>query len=726
MVSIGGDDGTIIIRAEVDTKGVEKGVVEIKRETAKLKDIKLELNDEQMKDAIKSYADGIIEEIGTLMEEYNNLTSGPILFGDDLQRAEQIKLEVQAWAKELETIYGTSVKLPGFTDEVKEDVSAIKKLTSGIGNGIEKVSKKMGRIALSLIGIRSLYGMISSSMSRITSNNAEIKADIDALNSSLDEIIGRLVEALLPLLELIVGIVEFIAVYLFGVDLSSKRFSNNMKDASKSATKLRKQLMGFDEMNILNEDGSVGALGNLVGADTTKEKNYIKGAEKTFQDQQETFNDFMDNLVGTTSGPKALTEKYKYYLDDIEKYLKESDIKIEDGWVTIMHEGAEAVKMTTVEYRGLQEVLKTRVVQNTLRAKQLDKIIKASGIGNKIAKDLKKNLKSIANFGTETSKDFKKFFDLVKYEGLQIMDDFTGTYENGMWVIKTKTGETFRLTQTEWDNVVNFIVNRMNGLENKGKTSAEAIQRKIKQALDETKTNVTTTDGNIVSNITDTANTIKSKVDEIVETNKKGANDSKNAWTNGFSNIGSAVQQSANNLVDTISEALKKPQIVGSYDQTANGIVKSTEDALKEVTKTINNYNFPTKKIKVEPDTSNFLTKLKTAINNSASALALAVQLTIASTGGKKGAKGLMINAPRLASGGIINRPGRGVAIGGERGREAVIPLTDSQQMALLGQEIGKNVTIVATIPVSVGNRQVAREVRRINAEDEFGYNGGL
>lgn len=80
-----------------------------------------------------------------------------------------------------------------------------------------------------------------------------------------------------------------------------------------------------------------------------------------------------------------------------------------------------------------------------------------------------------------------------------------------------------------------------------------------------------------------------------------------------------------------------------------------------------------------------------------------------------------------LAKGGIINMPGRGVpvgsAIGGERGQEGVIPLTDSQQMALLGEAIGKYININATIPVYVGNRQIAREVRKIDAEDNFAYN---
>lgn len=82
---------------------------------------------------------------------------------------------------------------------------------------------------------------------------------------------------------------------------------------------------------------------------------------------------------------------------------------------------------------------------------------------------------------------------------------------------------------------------------------------------------------------------------------------------------------------------------------------------------------------------------------------------------------------PRLAKGGIINQPGRGIpvgsAIGGERGQEGVIPLTDSQQMELLGQSIGKYVNINLTNITKLDNRQIAKEQRRINAQNDFAFN---
>ena len=82
---------------------------------------------------------------------------------------------------------------------------------------------------------------------------------------------------------------------------------------------------------------------------------------------------------------------------------------------------------------------------------------------------------------------------------------------------------------------------------------------------------------------------------------------------------------------------------------------------------------------------------------------------------------------PRLASGGVINQPGRGVpiasAIGGERGMEGVIPLTDSQQMALLGEAIGKYITVNANIVNTMNGRVISRELQRVVNGNDFAYN---
>ena len=82
---------------------------------------------------------------------------------------------------------------------------------------------------------------------------------------------------------------------------------------------------------------------------------------------------------------------------------------------------------------------------------------------------------------------------------------------------------------------------------------------------------------------------------------------------------------------------------------------------------------------------------------------------------------------PRLKVGGIVNLPNKGTmiggAIGGESGREGVVPLTDGQAMAELGREIGRNVLINLTNITSLNGRTIGRELKQVQNEQNFAYN---
>lgn len=84
-------------------------------------------------------------------------------------------------------------------------------------------------------------------------------------------------------------------------------------------------------------------------------------------------------------------------------------------------------------------------------------------------------------------------------------------------------------------------------------------------------------------------------------------------------------------------------------------------------------------------------------------------------------------NLPRLAKGGVLNNPGKGVytgsAIAGEAGRELYVPLQDEQMLSMVGEAIGKYVSLNATIPVYVGNRLVSREMKRVETSTNFAMN---
>ena len=84
---------------------------------------------------------------------------------------------------------------------------------------------------------------------------------------------------------------------------------------------------------------------------------------------------------------------------------------------------------------------------------------------------------------------------------------------------------------------------------------------------------------------------------------------------------------------------------------------------------------------------------------------------------------------PRLAKGGILNMPGRGVDYYGaniaERGPEGVVPLTNKESLETIGRTIAKYTKFDANVTLELEGRILARVMEEINANRSFARNGG-
>lgn len=82
------------------------------------------------------------------------------------------------------------------------------------------------------------------------------------------------------------------------------------------------------------------------------------------------------------------------------------------------------------------------------------------------------------------------------------------------------------------------------------------------------------------------------------------------------------------------------------------------------------------------------------------------------------------VSLPRLAKGGIVNMPGKGINYAGaniaERGAEGIVPLTDTAQMELLGSAIGKYITVNLTNVTELDGRTIARKVSEVSNNTNF------
>lgn len=85
------------------------------------------------------------------------------------------------------------------------------------------------------------------------------------------------------------------------------------------------------------------------------------------------------------------------------------------------------------------------------------------------------------------------------------------------------------------------------------------------------------------------------------------------------------------------------------------------------------------------------------------------------------------VKLPRLAKGGIVNLPGRGINYGGanigEAGREAVLPLQDTEVLNEIADAIGRRITINAQMNNYMNGRLISRELKTIQNEDDFAFN---
>lgn len=90
------------------------------------------------------------------------------------------------------------------------------------------------------------------------------------------------------------------------------------------------------------------------------------------------------------------------------------------------------------------------------------------------------------------------------------------------------------------------------------------------------------------------------------------------------------------------------------------------------------------------------------------------------------------IKIPRinyLATGGIVDVPKTGIGIGGntrvgEAGAEGVLPLTNPDTMAKLGQEIGKWITINMNLTNTLDGRVLSNRLEEIKNQNNFSRNG--
>ncbi len=163
--------------------------------------------------------------------------------------------------------------------KTRADVESVKSSINGVGSFLESAIKKTSKLALGIFGIRSAYLGIRQAISTLSEYNDGLANKIEAIKLSLITAIEPIVNFIVNVVGKIVSFLGYILKNLFGIDIFARATAlnfNKMQKGANGTTKavkeLKKQLAGFDELNVLNEDGTTGITAKGVGvADLSKD-----------------------------------------------------------------------------------------------------------------------------------------------------------------------------------------------------------------------------------------------------------------------------------------------------------------------------------------------------------------------------------------------------------------------------------------------------------------------
>ncbi len=223
------------------------------------------------------------------------------------------------------------------TNSLNEASPATERVRKGINLNI----KSLLRYAGYLVGIRAVYSGIMKAVNswyRDTEAGAKVQRQLQGVWVAFGQTLAPIITYLVGLLRTMLGYVNAITKGLFGFALFSKVASKNLGGAVNKAKELRKQLAGFDEMNILQEDGSTasGGGGGGIAPDLDLPEPDLAWMERIkpiIDDLIHMFGLLWENIKKVAG---LLWGYFKVGLEVIGDLLSKTDIDIADLILTLM------------------------------------------------------------------------------------------------------------------------------------------------------------------------------------------------------------------------------------------------------------------------------------------------------------------------------------------------------------------------------------------------------
>lgn len=687
------EDKKIVIEAKLETQ--EQDLQQAINKTDELADAYQRLKQAQDEISAGGASLATFNTAQDLQNTYGSLEQIDSSFDKALTKQEQLQAKVE----------GTKLQYKGIVDKVNEyktkiegiqidkktaELNNMKKGFNGVGNSIEGVIKKVSRLVLGIFGIRSAFMLVRRASSELGTYDKQYATNLEYIRYVLTQAIAPILRYIVNLAATVLSYINAIAQAWFGVNLFANGSAESFKQMKagagaiekstggvvKAVKDIKKQLAGFDEMNVLSDQssgdtGGGGGAGGISAADLANlpefdlskiQGNVPKWMEWLLNNGKtvinilkllgaalvgmkianflkslgllgEGFSAFQKLLLGLGIGLiiYGIYETVKGIIDFLNEPTLENFSRILVGIASIL--AGIAISMIAINAASpvgwIMLIVAAVVALTAAIVKNWDKIKETlAPIGKWIKEHI---IDPVVEF-------FKGLWETIKKIFEPVIDFFKSIFET-----------VGRNIQTSIDNIAKIFGFLYDKIKEIFEPIVNFFREKFNQAVDN----------------------IKRVFEPIITF---------------FSEIWDRVKTKLSEFGAKVGET-----VGGAFKNVINATIGAIEWILNQPINAINS--------------------LIGVINK------LGLNLGYLNT----------FNLPRLAVGGIVNVPNKGTLVGGaiagESGPEGVIPLTDAQAMEILGEAIGRYITINATIENKMNGRTISRELAQIRNEQEFAYN---
>lgn len=209
--------------------------------------------------------------------EFSKITEMESQLGKAVAREEQLESQIRRTEEGYQGIVNKVNEYKSKIENIKiqkqvSEVDKMKESFKGVGSSIQSSINKVARLALGVFGVRSAYLALRRASSDLTSYDQQYAANLEYIRYALTQAIAPVLRYIVSLAATLLGYINAILQGWFGINLFSRGSAesfNKMKagasGASKAVKEIKKQLAGFDEINMLTDQSNTGTSGGAGG-----------------------------------------------------------------------------------------------------------------------------------------------------------------------------------------------------------------------------------------------------------------------------------------------------------------------------------------------------------------------------------------------------------------------------------------------------------------------------